>query len=560
MPPKSRQAPGAKKVRRKEKKNVAAGHAHIKCTFNNTIVTITDPVGARDRVGQRRHRRLQGLAQVHAVRRADGRRGRRPSGDGARHEEDRRVRQGPGLRPRDRDPLARAPSASRSGPSRTSPRPRTTAAARPSAAASEPIRRTVARTRTAQGDLTHMARYTGPMTKKSRRLGVDLVGGDQAFERRPYPPGQHGRGRVKESEYRLQLQEKQKARFIYGVLEKQFRNYYDEASRRAGKTGDNLLALLEGRLDNVVYRAGFARTRRHARQLVVHGHFMVNGRKVDIPSFQVGEHDVIDVRPEVARDDAVHRRARDARRAHRPGLARGPPEQDARPRALAPGPAADRHAGPGAADRGVLLQEVTCPGLTAAVHHRNSSHRHIAVGAERKLTCSSPSAPPCPKKSSTTTARGSPSSRSSRVSATPSATPCAAPCSPPSPARPSRPSRSTASCTSSPRSPGVKEDVTEVILNLKELVVSSEHDEPVTMYLRKQGPGDVTAADIAPAGRRRGAQPRPAPRHAQRQGQARDGARRRARPRLRLRRRRTTSATARSAGCRSTRSTPRCSR
>ncbi|MBA2507593.1 MAG: 30S ribosomal protein S4 [Nocardioidaceae bacterium] len=141
-----------------------------------------------------------------------------------------------------------------------------------------------------------MARYTGPMTKKSRRLGVDLVGGDQAFERRPYPPGQHGRGRVKESEYRLQLQEKQKARYTYGVLEKQFHRYYDEASRRAGKTGDNLLALLEGRLDNVVYRAGFARTRRHARQLVVHGHFQVNGRKVDIPSFQVGTHDVIDVR------------------------------------------------------------------------------------------------------------------------------------------------------------------------------------------------------------------------------------------------------------------------
>jgi len=134
------------------------------------------------------------------------------------------------------------------------------------------------------------------MTKKSRRLGVDLVGGDQAFERRPYPPGQHGRGRVKESEYRLQLQEKQKARYTYGVLEKQFRRYYDEASRRPGKTGDNLLALLEGRLDNVVYRAGFARTRRHARQLVVHGHFRVNGHKVDIPSFQVGTHDVVDVR------------------------------------------------------------------------------------------------------------------------------------------------------------------------------------------------------------------------------------------------------------------------
>src|SRR3546814_1883 len=141
-----------------------------------------------------------------------------------------------------------------------------------------------------------MARYTGPMTRKSRRLGVDLVGGDQAFERRPYPPGQHGRARVKESEYRTQLHEKQKARISYGILEKQFHNYYVEASRRAGKTGDNLLQLLECRLDNVVYRAGFARTRRHARQLVVHGHFKVNGKKVDIPSFQVSAHDVIDVR------------------------------------------------------------------------------------------------------------------------------------------------------------------------------------------------------------------------------------------------------------------------
>ena len=141
-----------------------------------------------------------------------------------------------------------------------------------------------------------MARYTGPATRKSRRLGVDLVGGDQSFEKRPYPPGQHGRARIKESEYRTQLQEKQKARFTYGVLEKQFRNYYDEASRRSGKTGDNLLQLLEGRLDNVVYRAGFARTRKHARQLVNHGHFLVNGVKVNIPSYQVAAYDVIDVR------------------------------------------------------------------------------------------------------------------------------------------------------------------------------------------------------------------------------------------------------------------------
>jgi small subunit ribosomal protein S4 len=142
-----------------------------------------------------------------------------------------------------------------------------------------------------------MARYTGPATRKSRRLRVDLVGGDQAFERRPYPPGQHGRARIKESEYLLQLQEKQKARFTYGVMEKQFRLYYAEANRRNGKTGDELLRLLETRLDNVVYRAGLARTRRQARQMVSHGHLTVNGVKVDVPSYRVSRYDIIDVRP-----------------------------------------------------------------------------------------------------------------------------------------------------------------------------------------------------------------------------------------------------------------------
>lgn len=141
-----------------------------------------------------------------------------------------------------------------------------------------------------------MARYTGPATRKSRRLRVDLVGGDMAFERRPYPPGQAGRARIKESEYLLQLQEKQKARFIYGVMEKQFRRYYAEANRRPGKTGENLVVLLETRLDNVVYRAGLARTRRQARQLVSHGHFQVNGKAVDVPSYRVSQYDIIDVR------------------------------------------------------------------------------------------------------------------------------------------------------------------------------------------------------------------------------------------------------------------------
>ena len=148
-----------------------------------------------------------------------------------------------------------------------------------------------------------MARYTGPKCKRCRREKVKLFlkgskcdGPKCPLESRPYPPGQHGRGRAKESEYLLQMREKQKLARQYGVLEKQFRNYFEEASRRAGKTGDNLLALLETRLDNVVFRAGFAKSRDMARQLVKHGHFTVNGKKVDIPSFSVSPSDVIEVR------------------------------------------------------------------------------------------------------------------------------------------------------------------------------------------------------------------------------------------------------------------------
>src|SRR6476619_4414589 len=141
-----------------------------------------------------------------------------------------------------------------------------------------------------------MARYTAPITKKSRRLKMNLAGRDKNSELRPFPPGQHGRRRIKESEYLLQLQEKQKARFTYGVMEKQFVRYYKEAVRRPGKTGENLLRILETRLDNVVYRAGLARTRRQARQLVSHGHLLVNNKKVDIPSYRVSQYDIIDVK------------------------------------------------------------------------------------------------------------------------------------------------------------------------------------------------------------------------------------------------------------------------
>ena len=148
-----------------------------------------------------------------------------------------------------------------------------------------------------------MARYTGADCKLCRRekmklflKGAKCESPKCPIEIRPYPPGEHCRGRTKDSEYLLQLREKQKARRVYGVLEKQFRGYYEEANRRSGKTGENLLRILESRLDNVVYRAGFAKSRDMARQLVRHGHIVVNGRKVDIPSFRVSESDIVEVR------------------------------------------------------------------------------------------------------------------------------------------------------------------------------------------------------------------------------------------------------------------------
>jgi small subunit ribosomal protein S4 len=148
-----------------------------------------------------------------------------------------------------------------------------------------------------------MARYTGADCKLCRREKMKLFlkgskceGPKCPIEIRPYPPGEHGRGRPKETEYLLQLREKQKARRIYGVLERQFRNYYTQANKTSGKTGEALLTLLERRLDNVVYRAGFAKSRDMARQLIGHGHIVVNGRKVDIPSFLVKENDIVDVR------------------------------------------------------------------------------------------------------------------------------------------------------------------------------------------------------------------------------------------------------------------------
>ena len=148
-----------------------------------------------------------------------------------------------------------------------------------------------------------MARRTGPVCVLCRRerqklylKGTRCESPKCSVEKRPYPPGEHGRGRIKESEYMLQLREKQKARRIYGVLEKQFRRYYQEAARAKGITGTRLLQLLEMRLDNVVYRGGLAMSRDQARQFVNHGHFQINGKKVNIPSYNVKPGDVIEVR------------------------------------------------------------------------------------------------------------------------------------------------------------------------------------------------------------------------------------------------------------------------
>jgi small subunit ribosomal protein S4 len=151
-----------------------------------------------------------------------------------------------------------------------------------------------------------MARYTGPKVRVTRRLGVNIFEnekGRKALERRPFPPGAHGRTRRRNagSEYLAQLQEKQKAKYIYGLLERQFRKTYDEANRLQGPTGENLLRLLELRLDNVAYRAGWASTRPQARQFVNHGLVLVNGKRVDIPSYRVRKGDVVSLAPRASK-------------------------------------------------------------------------------------------------------------------------------------------------------------------------------------------------------------------------------------------------------------------
>jgi small subunit ribosomal protein S4 len=143
-----------------------------------------------------------------------------------------------------------------------------------------------------------MARYTGPKQKRARRFKEPIFGPSKALERKPYGPGQHGRSRFqKKSEYAVQLEQKQKAKYTYGMLERQFRNLFEKASSKTGVTGENLMKFLEARLDNTVFRMGFARTRRQARQIVTHKHIVVNGIVVNIPSYTLKPGDVVTVRP-----------------------------------------------------------------------------------------------------------------------------------------------------------------------------------------------------------------------------------------------------------------------
>ena len=270
--------------RRRVKKNIAIGQAHIKSSFNNTIVALTDKegnvivwesAGSAGFKGSRKSTPFAAQVTADAAARKGMEHGLQKvevfvNGPGSGRETAIRSLQAAGLE------ILGVRDVTPTGPQRRTPEE-------------------------AQEEL--VARYTGPSCKLCRREGMKLfLKGERcltekcAIERRSYPPGEHGRGRIKQSQYLLQLREKQKARRYYGLLEKQFRNYYEKAARGSGVSGENLLRLLETRLDNVIYRLGFAASRAQARQLVRHGHFQVNGRRVNIPSFQVKPNDVINLK------------------------------------------------------------------------------------------------------------------------------------------------------------------------------------------------------------------------------------------------------------------------
>ncbi len=334
-----------------------------------------------------------------------------------------------------------------------------------------------------------MARDTSPQCKQCRREGQKLfLKGERCFtdkcgvERRSYPPGDHGRGRLRQSEYRLQLREKQKTRRYYQVLEKQFRAYYEHASRQEGVTGENLLRLLESRFDNVLVRLGFAASRRQARQLINHGHWLINGRRVDIPSYQVRPEDIISIKADLQRDR--HGPPRDGIGFDGPGLAAGRPRRPDRQGPALPRAQRDLGAGPGAADRRAVLQVVRT--------RRNSEKKQRKELMTTDFQVPRITAEKVDDRRGTFTIEpldkgfGYTFGNSLR--------------------RVLLSSLGGAAITSVriegvahefSTVPGVKEDVTDIVLNLKDLVVRMHTDaDEVEAPLVATGPGEVKAKDI----------------------------------------------------------------
>jgi len=333
-----------------------------------------------------------------------------------------------------------------------------------------------------------MARYTGPKVRISRRLSVNIFEnekGRQALERRPFPPGQHGRTRRRNagSEYLAQMQEKQKAKYIYGVLEKQFHKTYLEAQRLQGPTGEILLRMLEQRLDNIVYRAGWASSRPQARQFVNHGLIQVDGKRVDIPLQEGSGHLAVAEGAEHDRDPAQHRHARPLARR----VARVQRRWQGRDRSQPARARAHRRARARVAHRRALLQVIPpsnvplvtrTPGKVPAQMLVMQRPTIEALGEESNNRGQFAVGPLEPGFGHTL---GN-SLRRTLLSSIPGAAITTA--------------RFDDSLHEFDTIPGVAEDVTDIILNLKDIVVTSESEEPVTMRLDARGAGAVTAADI----------------------------------------------------------------
>ena len=464
MPPKARTGPAAaKKVRRKERKNVAHGQAHIKSTFNNTIVSITDPTGAviswasAGQVGFKGSRKSTPFAAQLAAEAA----ARRAMEHGMRKVDVFVKGPGSGRETAIRSLRPRAGGRARSPTSRRS---RTTGAVRLSVVGS-------------RGEERDMARYTGADCRRCRREKMKLFlkgskcdGPKCPFESRPFPPGQHGRGRTKESGVPAAAPREAEGPPHLRRAGEAVPRLLRRGRTEAGKTGEDLLQILESRLDNVVYRAGLRQVPGHARQLVKHGHFMVNGKKVDIPSYRVKRARHRRGPGEVRGADAVRGGAGRGRLADRAGVAGGDPQPDEDPRPLAPGPAGHRHPGPGAVDRRALLQVASGgpgggPSADRGGHrgtHRGSAIQsrnqfgHQIAGApnEKRNSAHHPAADSLRRVDQRDPVQVHHRAARARLRLHAGQLAPAYAARRRSRARPSPSSRSTACCTSSPRSPG----------------------------------------------------------------------------------------------------------